>query len=102
MTIDATLGERSASELADAGADVRLEIGDVAEPEVAEAACRRGVDAWGRIDILVNNAGIGGINRDIWELPVEEMDRVYRTNYAVSTSSAKRSSLTCWSATTAA
>ena len=80
VDIDAALGERSASELADAGADIRLEIGDVAEPEVAEAACRRAVDAWGRIDILVNNAGIGGINRNIWELPVEEMDRVYRTN----------------------
>jgi 3-oxoacyl-[acyl-carrier protein] reductase len=80
VDIDAALGEGSASELADAGADIRLEIGDVAEPEVAEAACRRAVDAWGRIDILVNNAGIGGINRNIWELPVEEMDRVYRTN----------------------
>ena len=80
VDIDAALGERSASELADAGADIRLEIGDVAEPEVAEAACRRAVDVWGRIDILVNNAGIGGINRNIWELPVEEMDRVYRTN----------------------
>ena len=80
VDIDAALGERSASELADAGADTRLEIGDVAEPEVAEAACRRAVDVWGRIDILVNNAGIGGINRNIWELPVEEMDRVYRTN----------------------
>ena len=80
VDIDAALGEGSASELADAGADIRLEIGDVAEPGVAEAACRRAVDAWGRIDILVNNAGIGGINRNIWELPVEEMDRVYRTN----------------------
>ena len=80
VDIDAALGEGSASELADAGADIRLEIGDVAEPAVAEAACRRAVDAWGRIDILVNNAGIGGINRNIWELPVEEMDRVYRTN----------------------
>ena len=80
VDIDAALGERSASELADAGADTRLEIGDVAEPEVAEAACRMAIDAWGRIDILVNNAGIGGINRNIWELPVEEMDRVYRTN----------------------
>ena len=80
VDIDAALGEGSASELAAAGADIRLEIGDVAEPGVAEAACRRAVDAWGRIDILVNNAGIGGINRNIWELPVEEMDRVYRTN----------------------
>ena len=35
---------------------------------------------WGRVDVLVNNAGIGGDVGNIWELPVEEMDRVYRTN----------------------
>jgi len=38
------------------------------------------IDTWGRIDILVNNAGIAGDAANIWELPVEEMDRVYRTN----------------------
>ena len=80
VDIDPALGEKSASELADDGVDVRLEVGDVAEPEVADAAARRAIDTWGRIDILVNNAGIGGITRNIWELPVEELDRVYRTN----------------------
>ncbi len=28
----------------------------------------------------MNNAGIGGANANIWELPVDEMDRVYRVN----------------------
>ena len=28
----------------------------------------------------MNNAGIGGTNGNIWELDVEELDRVYRTN----------------------
>jgi 3-oxoacyl-[acyl-carrier protein] reductase len=80
VDIDPALAKKSASDLADGGVDVRLEVGDVAEPEVADAAARLAIDTWGRIDILVNNAGIGGINRNIWELPVEEMDRVYRTN----------------------
>ena len=55
-------------------------IGDVANPETAQDAAKKAIDTWGRIDILVNNAGIGGKNGNIWELDVEELDRVYRTN----------------------
>ena len=80
VDIDGSLGEQSSVELAARGVDVRLEVGDVAEPELAERAVKRAIDTWGRLDILVNNAGIGGITGDIWDLPVEEMDRVYRTN----------------------
>ena len=80
VDLDGPLGERVTSELAAKGVDVALEIGDVSEPEIAQRAAKRALDHWGRIDILVNNAGIGGINRNIWELTVEEMDRVYRTN----------------------
>ena len=32
------------------------------------------------MDVLVNNAGIIGITGNVWELPADEMDRVYRTN----------------------
>ena len=46
----------------------------------ARRAVRAAMDRWGRIDVLVNNAGIGGDVGNVWELPVEEMDRVYRTN----------------------
>jgi NAD(P)-dependent dehydrogenase (short-subunit alcohol dehydrogenase family) len=80
VDIDGSLAEQSASELAARGVDVRLSIGDVAEPEVARQAASQAIAAWGRIDILVNNAGIGGKNGNIWELPVEEMDRLYRVN----------------------
>jgi 3-oxoacyl-[acyl-carrier protein] reductase len=80
VDVDGNLGEQSASELAARGTDVRLEVGDAAEPEVADRAVRQAVDAWGRIDVLVNNAGIIGITGNVWELPADEMDRVYRTN----------------------
>ena len=77
---DASLGEQAKSELRARGTVTELTVGDVAEPDTAERAVQQALDSWGRIDILVNNAGIGGINGNIWELPVEEMDRVYRTN----------------------
>ena len=80
VDVDGALGEQSASELAARGVPTLLTVGDVAEPNTAERACRQALDEWGRIDILINNAGIGGVNGNIWELPIEEMDRVYRTN----------------------
>ena len=80
VDIDGSMGEQSASELSARGVESKLVVGDVAELATAEEAARIAMDTWGRIDILVNNAGIGGVNGNIWELPLEEMDRVYRTN----------------------
>lgn len=80
VDLDGELGEQSASELSARGVETRLTVGDVSDPKTAERACAHALEQWGRIDILVNNAGIGGVNGNIWELPVEEMDRVYRTN----------------------
>ncbi len=80
VDVDGSMGEQSASELAARGVDARLEIGDVGDQSTADRAVERAIDAWGRIDVLVNNAGIGGVNGNIWELSVEEMDRVYHTN----------------------
>ena len=80
VDIDSELGEQSASELSARGTDTRLVVGDVSEESTAEAAVQAALNAWGRIDILVNNAGITGIDGSIWELPLDEMDRVYRIN----------------------
>ena len=77
---DGPLGEQATSELAARGIESRLEVGDVGDPDVARRAATGAIEAWGRIDILVNNAGTGGVAAPIWEQPVEEMDRVYRTN----------------------
>ena len=80
VDVDGSMGEQSASELSARGFECRLVVGDVAEEETARRATEQAIDAWGRIDVLVNNAGIGGANANIWELPVDEMDRVYRVN----------------------
>ena len=80
VDMDANMLEQSASEVSARTREVEISIGDVAEPQTAREAVNKAVDKWGKIDILVNNAGIGGINGNIWELDVDEMDRVYRTN----------------------
>ena len=80
VDFDSELAEQTAGELSGDGADVITVVGDVGEAETAKRAVDEAVDKWGRVDVLVNNAGIGGDVGNIWELPVEEMDRVYRTN----------------------
>ena len=80
VDMDANMLEQSASEVSARTREVEISIGDVAEPQTAREAVTKAVDKWGKIDILVNNAGIGGVNGNIWELDVDEMDRVYRTN----------------------
>ena len=81
VDLDSEMTEQSASELASRGSSVEISLGDVSEPLTAQEAAAKALDRWGRIDILVNNAGIGGTNGNIWELDVEELDRVYRTNF---------------------
>ena len=80
VDLDANMMEQSASEIAARTQEVEISIGDVSEPKTAKKAADKAINKWGKIDILVNNAGIGGVNGNIWELDVEEMDRVYRTN----------------------
>lgn len=80
VDIDGELGEQSASELSARGAETRLVVGDVARQDTAEQAVKAALEAWGQVDILVNNAGITGVDGNVWELPLEEMDRVYRVN----------------------
>ena len=80
VDIDNAQGEKAVAELVSRGIDAQLEVGDVGDSEVAERSLYRVVDDWGRIDILVNNAGIAGNATNIWDLPVDQMDQLYRTN----------------------
>ena len=80
VDLDANMMEQSASEITARTQEVKISIGDVSDPKSAQEAVNKAINEWGKIDILVNNAGIGGVNGNIWELDVEEMDRVYRTN----------------------
>ena len=78
--IDEQEGERAVADLASQGIDARLAVADVTQEPAVEEAVDQAVQAWGRIDIMVNNAGIAGRTAYLWELPVEELDWVYRIN----------------------
>ena len=54
-------------------------VGDVAEPDVADAAVALALERFGRIDILVNNAG-RTMNKPDQEMTVEDWDGILRTN----------------------
>ena len=80
VDMNTDVAEQASQALAEQGVDSEVVLGDVGDDETAKQAVRQAIDRWGRIDILVNNAGIAGHSASVWELPIEEMDRVYRTN----------------------
>ncbi len=80
VDVNSDLAHQASDALAREGVSSEVVSGDVADEETARRATARSVARWGRIDILVNNAGIGSPVARSWEMPVEEMDRIYRTN----------------------
>ena len=54
--------------------------GDVGDPGFCQQAVKRAVEAFGRLDILVNNAAEQHTCDDFAEIPVEQVERTFRTN----------------------
>ena len=53
---------------------------DVTDPAAVDKALAAVGERFGRIDVLFNNAGISGTPAPIYDLPLEEWDRVIRIN----------------------
>jgi 2-dehydro-3-deoxy-L-rhamnonate dehydrogenase (NAD+) len=53
---------------------------DVSDPAEVERAARDSTKELGKIDVLVNNAGIAGKNLPTVDYPIDEWERVLRTN----------------------
>ena len=73
--MDAALGEATAKEIG-----VGFVAVDVTDWAAVEAAAKQTAEQMGGIDIAVNNAGIAGANATIVDYPVEEWQRVVRTD----------------------
>lgn len=80
VDMSAEMALKASETLAAQGIPSEIVFGDVGEEDTAVNTAQQAINKWGRIDILVNNAGIAGHSANVWELSVEEMDRVYRTN----------------------
>ena len=80
VDINEELGKQSVADFNASGIDAILVVGDASDETIAETAVNTAKKQWGKLDVLINNAGITGDPGTIWELPVSEMDRVYRTN----------------------
>ena len=80
VDVNSDVARQASDALAREGVSSEIVSGDVGDEETARRATARSMARWGRIDILVNNAGIGSPVARSWEMPVEEMDRIYRTN----------------------
>ena len=53
---------------------------DVSDPGAVEQATHEALRELGKIDVLVNNAGIAGRNAPTLDYPIDEWERVLRTN----------------------
>ena len=59
---------------------VSVTVGDVSDPALVDRLFRDAENALGGLDILVNNVGISGPAGPPHEIPIEEWDRVQKTN----------------------
>jgi len=75
--LDAKLLQQSVSAL---GGKVSGDALDVTDPAAVDRAAQSAAKALGRIDVLINNAGIAGANAPTVDYPIDEWERVIRTN----------------------
>lgn len=54
--------------------------GDIGDPAVGERLVEVALETFGRLDIVVNNAAEQHVKRSIEDLPVEQLERTFRTN----------------------
>ena len=72
-------GEKAKAVAARIGASALALQADIGDPSQVRSMVEKARETWGRIDILVNNAGIGHV-KPFLDIPLEEWDRVIRTN----------------------
>lgn len=70
----------TAGMIEEAGRQALLCPGDIGDPVVAERLVREAVARFGRIDILVNNAAEQHVHEDFATIPLDQVERTFRTN----------------------
>jgi NAD(P)-dependent dehydrogenase (short-subunit alcohol dehydrogenase family) len=75
VELDRGRGERVVREIAAAGGEAALFLGDVSNSREVERVVREAVERFGRIDILVNNVAISD-NKHVLDITEEEWNKV--------------------------
>jgi NAD(P)-dependent dehydrogenase (short-subunit alcohol dehydrogenase family) len=79
--LDEDGGKETARQVAAAGSQAELVVGDISALAGAQRAVASALERFGRLDVLVNNAGIAQSDaRDTWNASEETWDRVIRIN----------------------
>lgn len=55
-------------------------MGDIGDPATAQRLVDEALSTFGRLDVVVNNAGEQHVRRSIEDIPVEQLERTFRTN----------------------
>lgn len=77
---DSESGNQASNDLIDQGIDAYFFDTDVTNEKSVSSSIGLVKKQFSKVDILVNNVGITGSPNNLWETPVEEMDRVYSAN----------------------
>ena len=77
---DSKGGNQASKDLIHQGIDAYFFHTDVTNEESVSTSISLVKEKFCKVDILVNNVGITGSPNNLWQTPVEEMDRVYSTN----------------------
>ena len=77
---DSKGGYKASKDLIDQGIEAYFFDTDVANEKSVLTSMNLVKEKFTQVDILVNNVGITGSPNNLWETPVEEMDRVYFAN----------------------
>ena len=78
--VNALRVERVVGEIASAGGEACLFVGDVSNDADVAAMIRCALDTFGDLDIVVNNAGTTHRNQPMLDVSETEFDRIYRVN----------------------
>lgn len=73
---------RRADGLTAEGARVTAVTADLTDPDAVQHLADTAFDVLGDIDVVANNAGVlGPVGRPLWEVPLDEMRRVFEVNH---------------------
>jgi 3(or 17)beta-hydroxysteroid dehydrogenase len=79
---DETRGKQIVHDIANAGGQAALGVGDVSQTNIANQLVAQAVSEFGRLDVLVNNAGIAqsATPGSSWDAPEDIWDKLIRVN----------------------